>query len=346
MAKVTATSSDGNLGFTFTTNVGTLSARNPGITATVGTQPIARYGAEPQKFLVVKQPTWLNTGKASFENGSYVYTGVAPAAAELSVTTPGLPSIPWLNVPEVAGKTSSVSLTSNLTVMIPVVKAQTATARVNSLAAELKVLGVDVWNEAYNSSNASFSVGMTLDPNTLEPTDLKLALTNVPQTIGNITFLENTFTVPIVTPLKPVVTITASLGITLTGSAKLLGAGLELTWSDDQLAWVPAGTFINLQASGTGTIRAEGTAEVADGWLGTYTAYGKVSATLTLTGSAELGGPIADAHLISPSLTATLNGSYFYSFDGFLGTKKSTATEQDQQNQPDGTFGPITLFTL
>ncbi len=345
-SKVTPLSIDGNLGFQFTTNVGAVAVGSPGITARVGTQPITKFGAQPEKMLVVKEPGWLNKSKLSFLSGAYVFNGVAPAVALMSVKTPAITSIPWLSS-YVNGKTNSFSLTPNFNVKIPVVKAQDATVAVNSLTANLTLLGKDVWKQVYSSS--AVEADLKLDPN-LQPTDLKLTVTSVPQTIETITFLDRKFTVPIHTLLTPAVTITASLGLKVIGNLAVQGAGVEMTWAGSQLAWVPDGTFIQLLVTAKGSVSAEGTAVVAGGWLGTYSASGRIDAILAISGKAELGGLITRPVLVAPSLKGTLLGSYYYSFDGFLGITKPKATEEVQKDQPDGTFPadgqPVTLFVL
>ncbi len=297
----------------------------------------------PQHILVVTAPSWLNKGTPSFLDGAYVFNGLAPATAQLGVQTPAIPSIPWLNS-QVQGTTNAVTMMPNLSVAIPLDRTQEAKATVNSLTVNLKLLDQPVWSQVYASS-AVTSV-LKLNPTTLQPDDLKLTLNKVPQTVSTKTFLKQTFKVPIVTPLTPVVTITAGLALQITGTLKVNGASLEWAWTGSQLTWVSSGTFIDLLATATGSVTAQGKATVAGGWLGTYTASGTVSATLSLQGKAQLGGLITSPQLVSPALLGTLKGSYFYSFDGILGPSKATATEKDAQNQPDGTFGPVTLFNL
>lgn len=296
---------------------------------------------------VVSQPDWLSKSKTTlFQNGDYVFNSVSPAVALLSVKTPSIvdKTVSWLSIPQVNGTTNSVTLSPNLIVSIPVDKTQDATATVNKLTAALTVLGLPVWSQDYTSSDVK--AALKLDSTTLQPNDLTLTFPNLPQTIASQTFLDKTFTIPIKTPLDPAVTITASLGLKLTGALTIQDAGLELTWAGNQLAWVAAGTFIELEASATGTITAKGTAKVLGGYLGAYTAYGRVDATLTIDGKTSLGGSVSKPSLVDPSLTGTLGGSYYYSFNGVFGKTKSTAKQEDDENKPDGTFGSIILFTL
>ena len=336
---------NGNLGFQVNENVGSLGTITQSLLPEIGGSPISHFGAQSVQFSVVAEPSWLKVpGKQptfDFTSDAYEFTGIDSTVAKISV--PSLKTgIGWLD-DEVFDKhlTTSASLTPNLNVKITTALDGTPTITVNSLTANTIVLGTTIWQDTYTSDDVQAT--LTLDPQTLEPNDLKLLLTDTPEELASGTLFSKKVTVPIVTPLNPAVTITASLSLTLSGNLTVDGAGLEVSWANGQLAWVSSGTFIDLTATVTGSATANAEASVAGGWLGTYTASGTVTATLTITGQTEIGGTVLKPVLVDPTLTGTLSGSYEYSLNG---TEKKGDKPVDEDDEPDGTFGPKTLFEL
>ena len=302
------------------------------------------FGDTPETLTAIAEPAWLKTGKPSFDSqtDAYQFADAKPAVAQLSA--PELATgIEWLDG-GLKKLTTSVTLTPDLTVLVPVDINSSPTAAAQSLTASALVLGFPVWQATYTSGDVN--VGLALDPNTLEPNDLSVTLAHAVN-LANETLLDKTFSIPLKTSFDPLVRLTASLALKLTGSLDVNGAGMELKWENNQLNWVAAGTFIDMEATVDGEGIAFGKAVIASGLLGTYAASVEVDATLDITGRAELGGPVAHPQLVSPQLTGTIEGSYYYGLTGV--DKKTGKPIQEPDRTPDGTFGPngpVTLFKL
>jgi hypothetical protein len=338
---VTLQSAGGSLGFQFNKDGGTLAKGSTPVTALISGVPLSKLSTQavpPPNLLALDRPGWLKDAKATWLAGTYTFDHAKPALVQLSVPTLKT-GIDWVDT-KLKTLTTGASLKPDLDVAIPLDVHTDPTVGINSLTASAQVLGHSIWQNTYGPGDAT--VTLKLDPLTLEPNDLKVSLGK--QDLGTATLLSKTFSVPILPQLTPAVTITAGLTLTMTGNVTLNGAGVEVSWAGDQLAFVADGTFIDITVSATGTATGAATAAVVGGWLGKYTASGTVKATLAITGRATIGGPATAPQLVSKQLIGQLvDGSYDYSLTG---TPKETDTPEDEKDQPAGTFGPVTLFEL
>jgi hypothetical protein len=249
----------------------------------------------------------------------------------------------WLDA-ELANTHTYASLAANVNIAAPMRLDQTPEVFVLGLAADF-VLG-DKTALRHTFPLKKLNVDAALDPLTLQPDHFKVALKD-PAGFSGETMrnpLLNIYAVVLIAPeLSPPVTITAELPLRMRGALNVFGAGLEMQRVNDQLEWVPDGTFIDLNALTTRSVTRTGSAVVAGGWDGNYMASLTVDATLAIHGKTTLGGLISAPQLASRGLVGTLEGSYFYSLDG---TVKGTGDEFHLKNVPAGTFGPVMLFEI
>lgn len=320
----------------FAVNVGTLGAKTK-VQATIGGVPLSTLSSNPLpelNLIASSIPAWLKGPKPVVRNGVYEFDKVNIPVAKQAVAIPAT-GTQWLDA-QLKNLTTSFTLTPSVNVLIPIAASTDGpkpSVVVNSLTAQFILANQTVWTQVYGAKDVI--AALKLNPQTLNVDDLSLALAHPGQVPKPQTFLNRTFSVPIPTSLTPAVTVTASLALKLTGSLTINGAGMELTYNGKNLAFVSSGTFVDMTALAHGTATAPAKATVVGGWLGTFTASASMTADLSISGRAELGG--------SAGLKGILTGSYKYSL---AGTPKSTKQQVKVIDQPAGTFGPWTLFTL
>jgi hypothetical protein len=348
--KITADSNGGNLRLQFSAPVGKLTPQNSALDVLLGKSAISisKFGATPDPIPVVNEPSWLKASKTkpTFDSttGAYSFSNVQPPTATISA-----PPIPggdnWFSQQD-GGLETFASLTVGLSADIPLkVPPQVITFTVNSLALNVQVLDIPVLRKTLTSQ--SVTVGGGLDPKTLEPSDLSIALA-APISSDTKTLFNKEFTVPIPTTVG--VTLEPSIGLHVSGQVTLDGAGVELNWDGSQIVFVSSvdtdghqsGTFIRMTPSLTVTGTASIKAGIAGFQVGTI-ASASVTATLAVTADVGLNSPVTGPPVVTGSLVGKLQD---VNYDWSLFGTEDNGQKVNLQNQQDPALGPWTLFDV